>query len=122
VMYLGKIAEIGNRDEVYGTGRHPYTRALLSAAPDADPDQAEARQRIILVGDVPSPLNPPSGCRFHPRCPKARELCEQAEPPLEAKLGDPDTHRTACHFPVESGEDLAQAAATLRAQVEPTTG
>ena len=121
VMYLGKLAEEGQRAEVYGTARHPYTRALLSAAPTADPDEAAARQRIILVGDVPSPLDPPAGCRFHPRCPKAQEVCAQTEPPLEVKFGDPDTHRAACHFPVEQGEDLARAADALRAEAEPTT-
>ena len=83
--------------------------ALLSAAPAADPDSAAARQRIILTGDVPSPINPPSGCRFHPRCPKAQELCTQQEPALESKAGDPQDHRTACHFPVEAGENLATA-------------
>ncbi len=122
VMYLGKIAEFGERHDVYDTARHPYTRALLSAAPAADPEEASSRQRIILVGDVPSPLDPPAGCKFHPRCPKAQELCSNTEPPLEAKSGDPDTHRTACHFPVESGEDLARAADALRAQTEPTLG
>ncbi len=122
VMYLGKIVEIGRRSEVYESGRHPYTTALLSAAPEANPAQAASRQRIILVGDVPSPLNPPTACRFHPRCPKAQELCSQAEPPLEVKAGDPDSHQAACHFPVEPGEDLAQAADALRAQAEPTLG
>ena len=122
VMYLGKIAEIGDRTDVYETARHPYTTALLSAAPAADPDEAAARQRIILVGDIPSPLDPPSGCRFHPRCPKAQQLCSETEPALEAKPGDPETHRTACHFPVEPGEDLAAAAAGLRAAAEPTLG
>ncbi len=122
VMYLGKIAETGETGDVYATGRHPYTQALLSAAPAADPDQAASRQRIILVGDVPSPLNPPSGCRFHPRCPKAQERCAQVEPPLEVKSGDPGTHRTACHFPVETGEDLARAADVLRDRAEPSLG
>ena len=89
--------------------RHPYSAALLSAAPAADPDAAAARQRIILTGDVPSPINPPSGCRFHPRCPKAQELCSQQEPALESKAGDPDSHLTACHFPMQIGEQLARA-------------
>jgi len=109
VMYLGKIAEAGPKAPVYDTPRHPYTAALLSAAPAADPDSAAARQRIILTGDVPSPINPPSGCRFHPRCPKAQELCSEQEPPLEIKPGDPDSHLTACHFPVQAGEQLARA-------------
>ncbi len=122
VMYLGKIAEIGETGDVYAMGRHPYTQALLSASPAADPDEAASRQRIILVGDVPSPLDPPSGCRFHPRCPKAQQRCTQVEPPLEVKSGDPETHRTACHFPVETGEDLARAAGVLRDRAEPSLG
>src|SRR5579863_874004 len=114
VMYLGRVAEAGPRDEVYRTPRHPYTAALLSAAPAADPDAAASRQRIILTGDIPSPIDPPSGCRFHPRCPKARELCGQEDPPLEVKAGDGPTHLTACHFPVEAGENLAVSAAARR--------
>jgi len=114
VMYLGRVAESGPEDVVYGTPRHPYTAALLSAAPAADPDAAASRQRIILTGDIPSPIDPPSGCRFHPRCPKARELCGHEEPPLEVKAGDGPTHLTACHFPVEAGENLATAAAARR--------
>jgi len=114
VMYLGRVAEEGSRDAVYRTPRHPYTAALLSAAPAADPDAAASRQRIILTGDIPSPIDPPSGCRFHPRCPKARERCGQEGPPLEVKAGDGPTHLTACHFPVEAGENLAAAAAARR--------
>ena len=110
VMYLGRIAESGQKDEVYDTARHPYTAALLSAAPAADPDAAAERRRIILTGDVPSPINPPSGCRFHPRCPKAQELCGQDEPDLEVKAGDPPDHLTACHYPVQAGETLARVA------------
>jgi oligopeptide/dipeptide ABC transporter ATP-binding protein len=109
VMYLGRVAEQGLKDSVYGTPRHPYSVALLSAAPAADPESAAARQRVILTGDVPSPINPPSGCRFHPRCPKARELCSEQEPALESKAGDPQDHLTACHFPVETGEHMAAA-------------
>jgi oligopeptide/dipeptide ABC transporter ATP-binding protein len=114
VMYLGRVAETGPKDPVYNTARHPYTAALLSAAPAADPDAAASRQRIILTGDIPSPIDPPSGCRFHPRCPKAQELCSQQEPLLEVKAGDAATHMTACHFPVEAGENLAAEAAARR--------
>ena len=109
VMYLGRVAESGPGTQVYDHSRHPYSAALLSAAPAADPDTAAQRQRIILTGDVPSPINPPSGCRFHPRCPKAQDLCSNAEPALENKAGDPSTHLVACHFPVEAGENLARA-------------
>ena len=109
VMYLGRIGESGPRDPVYTSPRHPYTAALLSAAPAADPDTAAARQRIVLTGDVPSPIDPPSGCRFHPRCPKAEAVCGQQEPQLEAKAGDVATHLVACHFPVQAGENLAAA-------------
>ena len=110
VMYLGRIAEQGPGDNVYDHPRHPYSAALLSAATAADPDAAADRQRIILTGDVPSPINPPSGCRFHPRCPKAQDLCTSAEPALESKAGDSSAHQTACHFPIEAGEILAREA------------
>src|SRR5215468_7397429 len=109
VMYLGRIAEQGPGDQVYDHPRHPYSAALLSAAPAADPDAAAQRQRIILTGDVPSPINPPSGCRFHPRCPKAKDHCTTNEPALETKSGDSGAHQAACHFPIEAGENLARA-------------
>jgi peptide/nickel transport system ATP-binding protein/oligopeptide transport system ATP-binding protein len=109
VMYLGKIVELADRARLYGSPRHPYTAALLSAASVADPDRAQARARIVLSGDVPSPIDPPSGCRFHPRCPKAQQICMRDEPPLAPALSDPPAHVTACHFPVADGEDLAAA-------------
>jgi oligopeptide/dipeptide ABC transporter ATP-binding protein len=112
VMYLGRLAETGPKGPVYDSPRHPYTNALLSAVPSADPEAAASRQRVILTGDVPSPINPPSGCRFHPRCPKAQELCGQQEPILEVKAGDPPVHLTACHYPVLAGETLVRTGRT----------
>jgi oligopeptide/dipeptide ABC transporter ATP-binding protein len=122
VMYLGRICEQGPKDPVYETPRHPYTAALLSAAPAADPDAAAARQRIILTGDIPSPINPPSGCRFHPRCPKAQDLCHEQEPQLETKSGDVPEHETACHFPVQPGEDLTTTSTAAAADARAGTG
>ena len=109
VMYLGKVVETADVDRLFETTRHPYTRSLLSALPVPDPDVADRRQRIILAGDVPSPINPPSGCRFHTRCPKARPDCVEILPPLEPVLGDPPQHRVACLHPLQANEDLSQA-------------
>ncbi len=107
VMYLGKIVEQSPADTMWAQPRHPYTDALLSAVPLPDPEHAQQRERIILVGDVPSPILPPAGCRFHPRCPKARPTCVSTEPALIARLGDDAAHPVACHFPVEDGEDIS---------------
>lgn len=93
VMYLGKIAELADRKSLFSNPLHPYTVALLSAIPIPDPERKKTR--MILKGDVPSPINPPSGCRFHPRCPIAKDICSKEEPPLEAF---DDDHSVACFF------------------------
>ncbi|MER8012926.1 ABC transporter ATP-binding protein [Streptomyces griseoluteus] len=103
VMYLGKIIEVGDRDSIYTRPRHPYTHALLSAVPEVSVagEQAPARERIRLAGDVPSPIDPPSGCRFRTRCWKAQDKCATEEPPLVQLSGNLAGHLTACHFPEE---------------------
>ena len=115
VMYLGKITELAPVEELWSHPRHPYTGALLSAVPVPDPEHAERRERILLVGDVPSPVNPPSGCSFHPRCPKAAQVCVDNDPCSRRGSVTTADHVAACHLPVEDGEDLTKARPTIGA-------
>jgi peptide/nickel transport system ATP-binding protein len=98
VMYLGKVMELAQRSDLYERPQHPYTHALLSAVPTPDPVKEHARERILLRGDVPSPINPPPACVFHTRCWKAQDICRVVEPPLYQVS---PTHQVACHFPEE---------------------
>jgi oligopeptide/dipeptide ABC transporter ATP-binding protein len=101
VMYLGKAVEIGSRDQLYREPKHPYTGALLSAVPIADPELGRTRKQVVLQGDVPSPLNPPVACPFHPRCPRFVDGKCNVDTPLLAPVGTGEGHVAACHFPLE---------------------
>jgi len=96
VMYLGRIVEIAGADEIYSTPRHPYTKALISAIPGQS--SMNSGERIILKGNVPSPVNPPSGCHFHPRCPIAQDICSKKYPELKNYSLNDSEHMAACHF------------------------
>lgn len=99
VMYLGKMVELGTEDEIYERTTHPYTQALMSAVPVPDPTLRGKREQIVLQGDVPSPANPPAGCRFHTRCWKMQEICKTEVPEFVDRPDGFDGHRSACHFP-----------------------
>jgi oligopeptide/dipeptide ABC transporter ATP-binding protein len=97
-MYLGRLAELAPSRDLYAFPRHPYTGALLSAVPIANPRRGRGRSAFVLAGDVPNPINPPSGCRFHPRCPRAQDECSLSDPPLALRAA---AHEAACFFPLE---------------------
>ncbi len=104
VMYLGKVMETAERDSFYQSARHPYTNALLSAIPLPDPEKEKKRERIVLQGDLPSPANPPTGCVFHTRCPKAQPICKEKLPRLEQME---EEHFVSCFFPIEEEQKRA---------------
>ena len=111
VMYLGEVVEQAPADDLYRTPRHPYSSALLAAAPVPDPDLADSRKKIVLAGDLPSPIHPPAGCRFSSRCPRQRPHCTVVAPTLEPCFGDPASHQSACYYPLADGETLSDGEA-----------
>lgn len=114
VMYLGKVMEVSPAEELYHKPIHPYTSALMAAIPIADPHRNRARERIVVEGEPPSPIDPPAGCRFHTRCPRATDICRAVEPPL---TGYPGGHLAACHHPQNVTED--EIAASTRSDTSP---
>jgi peptide/nickel transport system ATP-binding protein len=107
VMYLGKLMEVSPAEELYTKPIHPYTSALLSAIPIPDPRENRGRERIVVGGEPPNPINPPSGCVFHPRCPRATDVCRQVEPPLARYANG---HLAACHHPLSvTAEEIGAA-------------
>jgi oligopeptide/dipeptide ABC transporter ATP-binding protein len=107
VMYLGKLMEVSPAEELYRKQVHPYTSALLAAIPIPDPKESRSRRRIVVPGEPPNPIDPPSGCVFHPRCPRATDICSEVEPPLARY---PDGHLAACHHPLSVSRDEIAAA------------
>ena len=105
VMYLGSVVEVAPAAAIGGGARHPYTKALLSAVPVADPDIADSRERIVLSGDPPSAIDPRTGCRFHPRCPRAQQVCIDVAPALVPRVTDGPEHVAACHIPLRDSTD-----------------
>jgi oligopeptide/dipeptide ABC transporter ATP-binding protein len=114
VMYLGKIMELSPAQELYSKPIHPYTEALLAAIPIPDPRENRARERMVIGGEPPNPINPPSGCRFHTRCPRATDICSTSEPPLAEFAGG---HLAACHHPLNVTPD--EAAGARRSSLSP---
>ncbi|MGI8713895.1 MAG: ABC transporter ATP-binding protein [Solirubrobacteraceae bacterium] len=114
VMYLGKLMELSPAKELYSKPIHPYTEALLAAIPIPDPNQNRARERRVVGGEPPNPINPPSGCRFHTRCPRATDVCREVEPPLAQYAGE---HLAACHHPLSV--DSAEVSAATRSPLSP---
>jgi oligopeptide/dipeptide ABC transporter ATP-binding protein len=116
VMYLGKIVEISDKPTLYGNPRHPYTASLLSAIPIPDPQKERERERVVITGDVPSPANPPSGCNFHNRCPRAQDYCSEHEPGLDSQ--EKVDHKAACFFPVLEGQRIEEPATSTPYRAE----
>jgi oligopeptide/dipeptide ABC transporter ATP-binding protein len=107
VMYLGKLVELGTGEDIYQRAAHPYTEALIKTIPVPDPAVEKAKTDVGIRGELPSPIDPPSGCRFRTRCPLAQEICSQVEPPLRRFSA---SHQAACHFPLQTPEPESAAA------------